>query len=50
MVWGADITIDTGWAKLRYLESLGLPPSEMELIRAGNARALFPKGVFDVGR
>jgi predicted TIM-barrel fold metal-dependent hydrolase len=47
MVWGADITIDTGWAKLRYLESLGLSDRDMLAIRAGNACALFPKGVFD---
>lgn len=50
MVWGADITIDTGWAKLRYLESLGLTSGDMEKIRAGNARTIFPRGVFDAGR
>jgi len=50
MVWGADITIDTGWAKLRYLESLGLPNAELDMIRSGNARAIFPRGVFDGGR
>ena len=49
MVWGADITMDTGWAKLRYLESLGLPASDLERIRSGNARAIFPRGVFDAG-
>ncbi len=47
MVWGADITIDTGWAKLRYLESLGLSKADMERIGSGNARAIFPKGTFD---
>ncbi len=47
LVWGADITLDTGWAKLRYLESLGLSKSDMDLIRSGNARAIFPKGTFD---
>jgi hypothetical protein len=49
MVWGADITLDTGWAKLRYLESLGLSPADLDRIRSGNARALFPAGVFDRG-
>ena len=46
MVWGADITLCTGWGKLRYLESLGLTKPELERIRSGNARELFPAGVF----
>jgi len=46
MLWGCDITMETGWAKLRYLESLGLPKGDMLLIREGNAKALFPKGAF----
>jgi hypothetical protein len=50
MVWGADITIDTGWAKLRYLESLGLSETELERVRSGNARGIFPKGAFDERR
>jgi len=50
LVWGADITLDTGWAKLRYLESLGVPRVDLERIRSGNAREIFPKGVFDGGR
>ena len=50
MLWGADITMDTGWAKLRYLECLGLSSAQMDAIRAGNARRLFPKGAFDGGR
>lgn len=46
MVWGADITLCTGWGKLRYLESLGLSKADLERIRSGNARELFPAGVF----
>ena len=25
LLWGCDLTIDTGWAKLRYLEHLLMP-------------------------
>jgi predicted TIM-barrel fold metal-dependent hydrolase len=50
LVWGADITLDTGWAKLRYLQSLGLSDTDLGRISSGNARALFPVGVFDAGR
>jgi hypothetical protein len=46
MVWGADITLCTGWGKLRYLESLGLSTADLERIRSGNARDLFPAGAF----
>ncbi len=41
LLWGADLTLDTGWAKLRYLESLGVSPGDLERIRIGNARAIF---------
>jgi predicted TIM-barrel fold metal-dependent hydrolase len=50
MVWGADITIDTGWAKLRYLQTLGLSDSDLERITSGNAKSIFPKGTFDARR
>src|SRR6266571_5390065 len=29
LLWGTDLTMDTGWAKLRYLERL-LPPGDLE--------------------
>ena len=45
LLWGCDLTIDTGWAKLRYLER-ALPAADLELIRAGNARRIFPEGSF----
>jgi uncharacterized protein len=41
LLWGCDVTIDTGWAKLRYLEQL-LSDSELELIRWQNAAQIFP--------
>lgn len=45
ILWGCDLTIDTGWAKLRYLEHI-LPAADLELVRAGNARRIFPDGSF----
>lgn len=47
LLWGCDLTVDAGWAKLRYLQSLGLPPADLERIGWRNARALFPTGTFD---
>jgi predicted TIM-barrel fold metal-dependent hydrolase len=41
LLWGCDLTIDTGWAKLRYLEQL-LSDSELEQIRWQNAARIFP--------
>lgn len=45
MLWGCDLTIETGWAKLRRLEHL-LTASELELVRWGNAVRVFPSGAF----
>jgi len=45
LLWGADITLCTGWAKLRYLERL-LPAADLELVRSGNAARIFPPGAF----
>jgi predicted TIM-barrel fold metal-dependent hydrolase len=44
LLWGTDLTMDTGWGKLRYVESLGLPDDELEMIRFANARRIFPLG------
>src|SRR5215831_10833462 len=41
LLWGSDITIDTGWAKLRYLHHL-LPPADFELVAWKNAARIFP--------
>jgi uncharacterized protein len=45
LLWGADATLCTGWAKLRYLEKLLTQP-EMDLIRWRNATRIFPPGSF----
>jgi predicted TIM-barrel fold metal-dependent hydrolase len=45
LLWGADITLCTGLAKLRYLESL-LTPDELDQVRWRNAAAIFPPHAF----
>ena len=45
LLWGCDLTIETGWAKLRYLEHL-LPAAELERVRWRNAAGIFPPGAF----
>ena len=45
LLWGCDLTIDTGWAKLRYFERL-LPSAELEMIRWRNASRIFPAGAW----
>jgi len=45
LLWGSDITMDTGWAKLRYLGHL-LSPDEVELVKWKNAVRIFPRGAF----
>ena len=45
LLWGTDLTMDTGWAKLRYLESL-LNKDELTLVRWKNAVRIFPPGAF----
>jgi predicted TIM-barrel fold metal-dependent hydrolase len=43
LLWGADITLDTGWAKLRYLERR-LPTDQYEAVCWRNAAGIFPPG------
>ena len=46
LLWGCDLTIETGWAKLRYLEHL-LSPAELELRPLAQRRARsFPPARF----
>jgi len=45
LLWGTDLTMDTGWAKLRYLERV-LSPPELELVQWKNAAHIFPRGAF----
>src|SRR5438309_56751 len=45
LLWGSDITMDTGWAKLRYLTHL-LSRDEADLVKWKNAVSIFPHGAF----
>jgi predicted TIM-barrel fold metal-dependent hydrolase len=45
VLWGCDLTIDTGWAKLRYLEHL-LSGPELEAVKWRNASRIFPRSAF----
>lgn len=47
LLWGADITLCTGLAKLRALEVIGLSADQMEDVRWRNAVRIFPQGAFD---
>lgn len=46
LLWGSDLTMDTAWAKLRYLERMGLAADELDAIYFGNACRIFPEGCF----
>ena len=46
LLWGCDLTIDTGLAKLRALEVIGLSADELAAIRWRNATDIFPPGSF----
>lgn len=46
MLWGCDLTLDTGWAKLRYLERI-VTAADLERIRWRNAAAIFPPRSFE---
>jgi predicted TIM-barrel fold metal-dependent hydrolase len=45
LLWGCDLTIETGWAKLRYLGHL-LSADELDLVGWRNAARIFPAGAF----
>jgi uncharacterized protein len=45
LLWGCDLTIETGWAKLRYLERL-LSREDLERVGWRNAAGIFPPGAF----
>jgi predicted TIM-barrel fold metal-dependent hydrolase len=47
LVWGADITLCTGLAKLWALEVIGLTSEEMADVKWRNAASIFPAGSFD---
>ncbi|HTK46498.1 MAG TPA: amidohydrolase family protein [Gemmatimonadaceae bacterium] len=46
LLWACDLTMETGLAKLRALDVLGLPPEDLDAIRWRNAVRLFPDGAF----
>ncbi len=46
LVWGADLTLCTGLAKLWALDVIGLSPGDRECIRWRNAARIFPEGAF----
>lgn len=46
ILFGCDLTMETGLAKLRALEVIGLSAAEMRLIRWENARRIFPATAF----
>jgi predicted TIM-barrel fold metal-dependent hydrolase len=46
LLWGCDLTMETGWAKLRYLSRI-LGSAPMEGVRWGNAARIFPPGAFE---
>lgn len=47
MLWACDVTMETGLAKLRALEVIGLEPEKLELVKWGNAVRIFPEGAFN---
>jgi predicted TIM-barrel fold metal-dependent hydrolase len=49
LLWGSDLTMDTAWGKLRYMERMGLTTNELDAIAYGNACLIFPDGCFSRG-
>ena len=45
LLWGCDLTIDTGWAKLRYLERI-LTSDQLAQVAWRNAARIFPSTAF----
>jgi len=45
LLWGCDLTMDTGWAKLRYLERV-LGRTALEAVQWKNAARIFPRAAF----
>jgi predicted TIM-barrel fold metal-dependent hydrolase len=48
LLWGSDLTMCTGLAKLRALDVIGVKGDDLENIRWKNAERIFPKGSFPV--
>jgi len=45
LLWGSDVTMETGWAKLRYLQHL-LDAGQLAAVMWKNAARIFPAGAF----
>ncbi|NUS97456.1 MAG: amidohydrolase family protein [Gemmatimonadaceae bacterium] len=46
LLWGCDVTMETGLAKLRALDDIGLEREGMRDVRWRNAARIFPRGSF----
>lgn len=46
LLWGADITLCTGLAKLWALDAITMSERDRHDVRAGNAMRIFPRGAF----
>ena len=46
LLWACDLTMESGLAKLRALELIGLAEDDLRDVRWGNAARLFPRGTF----
>jgi uncharacterized protein len=46
LLWACDLTMETGLAKLRALDVIGLSGEELRAVRWANAARLFPAGSF----
>jgi len=46
LLWACDLTMETGLAKLRALEVIGLSSDDLADVRWRNAARLFPAGTF----
>ena len=46
LLWGSDVTMETGLAKLRGFEAIRLSPDQTAQIRWQNAARIFPPGSF----
>ena len=46
LLWGCDLTMETGLAKLRALDAIGLAAPQIDAIRWRNAARIFPGGSF----
>jgi predicted TIM-barrel fold metal-dependent hydrolase len=46
LLWGSDLTMETGLAKLRALDAIGLEVDDIQAIRWKNAVRIFPRDSF----